>query len=68
MASLGFARRTNWRFCWALATVASMLAPYLVAVAQLAERRVVVADVAGSNPVGHPKAKVGRMGACSCDR
>ena len=26
----------------------------MVAVAQLAERRVVVADVAGSNPVGHP--------------
>src|SRR5690625_6603085 len=27
----------------------------MVAVAQLAERRVVVADVAGSNPVGHPR-------------
>lgn len=27
----------------------------LVAVAQLAERRVVVAVVAGSNPVGHPE-------------
>ena len=34
-----------------------MLHTYLVAVAQLAERRVVVADVAGSSPVTHPKEK-----------
>ena len=41
-----------------------MLHTYLVAVAQLAERRVVVADVAGSNPVGHPTGNMGRMGIC----
>ena len=34
----------------------------LVAVAQLAERRVVVADVAGSNPVGHPIAVMRSQG------
>ena len=45
-----------------------MLQPYLVAVAQLAERRVVVADVAGSNPVGHPTGSMGRLGIRPCDR
>ena len=30
---------------------------HMVAVAQLAERQVVVLDVAGSNPVGHPNAR-----------
>ena len=34
----------------------------MVAVAQLAERRVVVADVAGSNPVGHPIAVMRSQG------
>ncbi len=28
---------------------------YMVGIAQLVERRVVVADVAGSSPVTHPK-------------
>ncbi len=45
-----------------------MLHTYLVAVAQLAERRVVVADVAGSNPVGHPIGSMGRMGNRPRDR
>jgi hypothetical protein len=31
----------------------------MVAVAQLVERRVVVPEVAGSNPVSHPKPVVG---------
>lgn len=32
----------------------TILAPVMVAIAQLVERQIVVLDVAGSNPVSHP--------------
>ena len=49
----------GYYFCTLLFGNCARAAKRLVAVAQLVERQVVVLDVAGSNPVGHPESKPG---------